>query len=225
MCFENFIVGDSNRLAYSVALAVIETPGLYNPLVLYGPSGTGKTHLLHAISEKSYAKSPELKIACITAEAFATELIDAIKSGKAAGFREKYRSLDMLLIDNADSFAGKKAMQKELFNVFNCFYEEKKQIVVTLNGNSDRALGNLEQCLAARFHSGLSVGIDPPDYGTRLAIIKASAEKHDLKLSDEICAYIAMIVPGDSWQINSAVKSIKAHIDVFGLPDINLLTK
>ena len=222
MSFQNFCVGDSNRFAYSAALFVVENPVFFNPLVLCGPSGTGKTHLLKAIYQSAIIKNPETRIAYLTAENFTNELLDAIRNGKSDEFRNKYRSIDILLIDNIELVAGKSATQEELFHVFNCLYEAKKQIVVALNGDLHHVLPELEPKIATRLRWGVLTKIDLPDYDTRLAIIRENAKEYALSLSDEEIAYIADLVSGDAGQMIGIVKAIKAQIDLCARSGIRL---
>lgn len=221
MCFENFYVGESNRFAYSAAVSVVENPGFHNPLVLCGPSGTGKTHLLQAIFESSIKMNPETRIAYLTAETFTNELVDAIRNQKSDEFKNKYRSMDILLIDNIEFVSGKPATQEELFNVFNRLYETKKQIVIALNDNLHNVLRKLEARMAAWLRWGVLAKIDLPDYDTRLAIIRENAKEYALSFSDEESAYIAKSVSGDAGQMIGIVKSIKARIDLCGQSGIS----
>ena len=216
--FENFVVGPSNRFAHGAAFAVSTTPGqVYNPLFIYGPPGVGKTHLLYAIANGIRKQNPNANIVYIKGDQFTNELIEAIKSGKNVEFRNKYREADLFLVDDIQFIAGKDATQEEFFHTFNKLYEEHKQIVLT----SDRKpsdMSTLEDRLASRFLWGLIADINPPDYETRMAIIKNKATSLGLDLSDEVCNYIAINVTTNVRQIEGTVKKIMAYRDLNNMP-------
>ena len=217
-CFENFVVGPSNRFAHGAAIAVTNNPGqVYNPLFIYGPAGVGKTHLLYAIANGIRKQSPDANIVYIKGDQFTNELIDAIKSGKNIEFRSKYREADLFLIDDIQFIAGKESTQEEFFHTFNKLYEEHKQIVMT----SDRKpsdMVTLEDRLKTRFEWGLLADIQPPDYETRMAIIKNKAHSLGLDLNDEVCNYIAVNVTSNVRQIEGTVKKIMAYRDLNNMP-------
>ena len=212
--FDNFIVGPSNRFAHGAALAVSNHPGdVYNPLFIYGPPGVGKTHLLYAIANGIRKQNPEAKIVFIRGEQFTIDLIEAIKTGKNIEFRSKYREADLFLIDDVQFIAGKESTQEEFFHTFNKLYEEHKQIVMT----SDRKpsdMATLEDRLRTRFEWGLLADIQPPDYETRMAIIKNKAMQLGLDLSEDICNYIANNITNNVRQIEGTVKKIMAYRDL-----------
>ena len=216
--FESFVVGPSNRFAHGAALAVSNHPGeVYNPLFIYGPPGVGKTHLLYAIANGIRKANPDVNIVYIKGDQFTNELIDAIKSGKNIEFRSKYREADLFLIDDIQFIAGKESTQEEFFHTFNKLYEEHKQIVMT----SDRKpsdMGTLEDRLKTRFEWGLLADIQPPDYETRMAIIKNKANSLGLDLSDDVCNYIAVNVTSNVRQIEGTVKKIMAYRDLNNMP-------
>ena len=216
--FDNFVVGPSNRFAHSACIAVSNTPGqVYNPLFIYGPPGVGKTHLLYAIANGIRKTNPEANIVYIKGDQFTNELIAAIQSGKNIEFRSKYREADLFLIDDVQFIAGKESTQEEFFHTFNKLYEEHKQIVMT----SDRKpsdMTTLEDRLRTRFEWGLMADIQPPDYETRMAILKNKAKILGLNLSDDVCNYIAINVTNNVRQIEGTVKKIMAYRDLNNMP-------
>ena len=216
--FESFVVGPSNRFANGAAIAVTNNPGqVYNPLFIYGTAGVGKTHLLYAIANGIRKANPNVNIVYIKGDQFTNELIDAIKSGKNIEFRSKYREADLFLIDDIQFIAGKESTQEEFFHTFNKLYEEHKQIVMT----SDRKpsdMVTLEDRLKTRSEWGLLADIQPPDYETRMAIIKNKAHSLGLDLNDEVCNYIAVNVTSNVRQIEGTVKKIMAYRDLNNMP-------
>jgi len=216
--FDNFIVGGSNRFAHSAAQAVAKHPGdVYNPLFIYGPPGVGKTHLLYAIANGIRTANPDANIVYIKGDQFTIELIEAINSGKNIEFRSKYREADLFLIDDIQFIAGKEATQEEFFHTFNKLYEEHKQIVMTSDRKPSDML-TLEDRLKSRFESGLLADIQPPDYETRVAILKNKAKNLGLNLSDDICTFIATNITNNVRQIEGTVKKIRAYHDLNGMP-------
>ncbi len=216
--FDNFVVGPSNRFAHSAALAVSKTPGqVYNPLFIYGPPGVGKTHLLYAIANGIRKENPDANIVYIKGDQFTNELIDAIKNGKNIEFRSKYREADLFLVDDIQFIAGKESTQEEFFHTFNKLYEEHKQIVLTSDRKPDDML-TLEERLRSRFLWGLTADINPPDYETRMAILKNKAKQLGLQLDDEVCNYIAINITSNVRQIEGTVKKILAYRDLNNMP-------
>ena len=216
--FDNFVVGPSNRFAHSAAIAVSKTPGqVYNPLFIYGPPGVGKTHLLYAIANGIRRENPNANIVYIKGDQFTIELIDAIKNGTNIEFRNKYREADLFLVDDIQFIAGKESTQEEFFHTFNKLYEDHKQIVLTSDRKPDDML-TLEERLRSRFLWGLTADINPPDYETRMAIIKNKARQLGLTLPDDVCDYIAVNITSNVRQIEGTVKKILAYRDLNNMP-------
>ena len=212
--FQSFVVGSSNAFAHGAALAVANNPGdAYNPLFIHGPSGLGKTHLLYAIAAEVHAQHPDYSIIYIRGEQFANELIEALRVGRNTEFRNKYRNVDLFLIDDIHFIAGKDSTQEEFFNTFNALYESHKQIVMTSDRPPSEML-KLEDRLKTRFEWGLLADIQPPDYETRVAIIKNKAISLGLELSDEVCCHIAENITSNIRLIEGAVKRLMAYRDL-----------
>ena len=216
--FDNFVVGPSNRFAHGAAIAVSNNPGqVYNPLFIYGPAGVGKTHLLYAIANGIRKQNPNANIVYIKGDQFTNELIDAIKNGKNIEFRNKYREADLFLVDDIQFIAGKESTQEEFFHTFNKLYEEHKQIVLTSDRKPDD-MPTLEDRLRSRFQWGLIADINPPDYETRMAILKNKALHLGLDLDDDVCNYIAINITNNVRQIEGTVKKILAYRDLNNMP-------
>ncbi|MBQ3356289.1 MAG: chromosomal replication initiator protein DnaA [Oscillospiraceae bacterium] len=216
--FETFVVGSSNKHAFSAAEAVAEErTTAYNPLYLYGQSGLGKTHLLYAIANRVQQKHPDYNIVYIKGDQFINEFLEAVRSGKNFEFRDKYRNADLFLVDDIQFVTGKESIQEEFFNTFNTLYENHRQIVLT----SDRVPSDmliLEDRLRTRFEWGLIVDIQPPDYETRWAITKNKAQSLGMELPDDVCDYIAENITNNVRQIEGTVKKIKAYHDLSNMP-------
>ena len=214
--FDNFVVGPSNRFAHSAAIAVSKTPGqVYNPLFLYGPPGVGKTHLLYAIANGIRKENPNANIVYIKGDQFTNELIAALQSGKNVEFRSKYREADLFLIDDIQFIAGKKQTQEEFFHTFNTLYESGRQIVLT-SDRPPREMTQLEDRLQTRFEWGLMVDVAPPDFETRLAIIKNKAALLGVQLPDDISSFIAENLTANVRQIEGALNKLLAYRDLLG---------
>jgi chromosomal replication initiator protein len=207
--FETFVVGSGNRFAHAACVAVAEKQGgrNFNPLFLYGGSGLGKTHLMHAIGNYVCANHPEKKILYVQCEQFVNEFIYTIKENKYDDFRSKYRNTDMLLIDDIQFIEGKEQMQIEFFHTFNALYETGKNIIMTCD-KPPQSLASLEERLRTRFSSGLIVDIQPPDYETRLAILRRHAQQNNVSVPDDVYEYIASNVASNIRELEGAFKTV-----------------
>ena len=209
--FDNFVVGSSNRFAHAAAVSVANNPAeTYNPLFIYGPSGLGKTHLLYAIANVIHDRHPDYNIVYIKGDQFTNELIAAVQEGKNIEFRSKYRGADLFLVDDIQFIAGKTSTQEEFFHTFNNLYESHRQIVLTSDRPPNEML-RLEDRLKTRFEWGLIADIQPPDYETRMAIIKEKALSYGMDIPDDVCSYIAENITTNIRQIEGTVKKILAY--------------
>ena len=212
--FDRFIVGNSNKFAHAAAIAVAENPGkAYNPLFIYGNSGLGKTHLLLSIGQAIHDRDPSKKIAYVKGDEFTIQLVKAIKDGTAEEFRTKYRNVDLFLVDDIQFIAGKQQTQNEFFHTFNNIYEAGHQIVLT----SDRPpmeMSLLDDRLHTRFEGGLMADIQPPDFETRMAIIRNKAAQLGLLLSDDAVEYIASNITANIRQLEGVIKRLTAYKEI-----------
>ena len=219
--FSRFVVGPSNKFAHAAAVAVTEAPGtVYNPLFIYGNSGLGKTHLLLAIGQCIHEKTPAAKLAYVKGDDFLNSFVHAIQVGAAEEFRNKFRNVDLFLVDDIQFIAGKLQTQEEFFHTFNTLYEAGKQIVIT----SDRPpieMNKLEDRLRTRFEGGLMVDISPPDAETRMAIIRNKATQLGMVLPDEVVEYIANEIKSNIRQIEGVVKRMTAYNSILH-DDVNI---
>ena len=214
--FQSFIVGSSNKFAHAASLAVAANPGgSYNPLFIYGNSGLGKTHLLYAIRNEIHRTNPEKTIVYVKGDDFTNELIEAIRLNAASEFRNKYRKSDVLLVDDIQFIGGKESTQEEFFHTFNTLYEAKSQIVLT-SDRPPKEIKTLEDRLKSRFESGLIADIQPPDFETRIAIIKRKAELLEMNLPDDVIEYIANRLKTNIRQLEGVVKKLKAQSQLYG---------
>ena len=208
--FDTFVVGNNNSFAHAAALAVAEAPGSsYNPLFLYGGVGLGKTHLMHAIGNEILRSNKYAKVLYVTSERFTNEFIDAIKNNKMENFRNKYRTIDVLLIDDIQFIVGKERIQEEFFHTFNTLYESKKQIILS-SDKPPRDIQLLEDRLKSRFEWGLIVDILLPDYETRYAILRKKAEAEHIIINDEILSNIAMRIDTNVRELEGVLNKLIA---------------
>ena len=218
--FENFIKGSGNQFAFAAAQAVAANPsGAYNPLFIYGNSGLGKTHLLTAIQLEIRRTHPEYNLVFVTCEQFTNEIIAAIRSGTTEAFRQKYRQADLLLVDDIQFIAGKESTQEEFFYTFNDLHTAGKQIVIA-SDRPAKEIKSLEERLRTRFEWGLSADIQPPDYETRVAIIRRKAELLHLELPDDVVEYIANNLKNNIRQLEGAVKKMNAYYMLEGISPV-----
>ena len=216
--FERFVVGSSNRFAHGCSEAVAKNPGKqFNPLFLYGGVGLGKTHLLHAIGNYIKQSNPQLRMLYTTAEKFTTEFIESLRFDKMSSFKNKYRSLDCLLIDDIQFLVGKESSQEEFFYVFNSLYDSRKQVVIT-SDRPPKELEKVEERLISRFEWGIIADIQAPDLETRIAILRKKAEEEKLYVPDDVILYIATRVKSNIRELEGSLLRITAFSAFTGTP-------
>ncbi len=222
--FDTFVVGSNNKFAHSASLAVAESPGdVYNPLYIYGGAGLGKTHLMHSIGRFILEQNPDMKVLYVTSEVFTNEVIDGVRSGdtvKMNKFREKYRTVDVLLIDDIQFIIGKESTQEEFFHTFNTLHSAGKQIILS-SDKPPKDMEILEERFRSRFEWGLIADIQPPDYETRMAILKKNAETYPKDIDDEVFQYIANNIKSNIRELEGAFNKIIAFSKLNKV-DINL---
>ncbi len=223
--FDTFVVGTNNNLAHAASLAVAESPGeIYNPLFIYGGVGLGKTHLMHSIANFALKNSPKSKILYVTSEKFTNELIDAIRNKNnisTTEFREKYRNNDILLIDDIQFIIGKESTQEEFFHTFNTLYEAKKQIIIS-SDRPPKEIETLEERLQSRFEWGLTVDIQPPNYETRMAILRKKEDLENYNIDNEVIKYIATNIKSNIRELEGALTKIVALSKLEKNKEINI---
>jgi len=216
--FDSFVVGNNNRFAHAAALAVAEAPVTsYNPLFLYGGVGLGKTHLMHAIGNEILRKNRESKILYVTSEKFTNQLINAIKDNKNETFRNKYRNIDVLLIDDIQFIAGKERIQEEFFHTFNALHESGKQIILS-SDRPPKDIQLLEDRLKSRFEWGLIADISNPDYETRLAILRKKAQSDNILIEDDILSAIATRIDSNIRELEGTLNKLIAKSSLTNSP-------
>lgn len=219
--FDTFVVGNNNKFAHSAALAVAETPGTtYNPLYIYGGAGLGKTHLMHSIGRFILEANNDMKVLYVTSEQFTNEVIDSIRSGNAATMtklREKYRTVDVLMIDDIQFIIGKESTQEEFFHTFNVLHSARKQIVLS-SDKPPKEMETLEERFRSRFEWGLIADIQPPDYETKVAILLKNAENYEKKIDNAIFEYIATNIQSNIRELEGAFNKIIAFSKINKIP-------
>ena len=222
--FDTFVVGSNNKLAHSAALAAAESPGeVYNPLYIYGGAGLGKTHLMHAIGHFTLEKNPGMKVLYVTSENFTNEVISCIRSGDALKMKKKkkkYRTVDILMIDDIQFIIGKESTQEEFFHTFNTLHSAGKQLILS-SDKPPKDMETLEERLRSRFEWGLIADIQPPDYETRMAILQKNAENYNKEIANEVLSYIADNVKSNIRELEGALNKIMAFSKLNKV-DINL---
>ncbi|NLB51440.1 MAG: chromosomal replication initiator protein DnaA [Syntrophomonadaceae bacterium] len=221
--FDTFVVGNSNRFAHAACYAVGETPfKSYNPLFIYGGVGLGKTHLMQAIGQHIIAKRPTCSVMYVSSEQFTNELISSIKDDNTPGFRNKYRNIDVLLIDDIQFLAGKERTQEEFFHTFNTLYESNKQLVIS-SDRPPRNIPTLEDRLRSRFEWGLISDIQPPDLETRIAILRKKAQSENLNIPFDVLDYIANYIQSNIRELEGALIRLVAYATITNRP-LNMAT-
>jgi len=216
--FSTFVVGDNNSFAHAAALAVAQAPGRsYNPLFLYGGVGLGKTHLLHAIAHYALEENPRLKVSYLSSEKFTNKYIDAIQNNELAKFRRTYRKTDILLIDDIQFLAGKERIQEEFFHTFNALHEGHKQIVMTCDRPANE-IKDLEKRLISRFEWGLVTDMQPPNYETRLAILRKKAASIDVQVPEDVVALLAKRIRSNIRRLEGALIRVSSYQSLIGKP-------
>lgn len=215
--FDSFVVGASNQFAHAAAIAVAEQPGkVYNPLFLYSPPGLGKTHLLHAIGNQVLKHSPQARVAYISAERFVNEFVEAIQHGRMTQFRTKYRdSYDVILIDDIQFIADKDKSEEEFFHTFNALHSTKRQIVLT-SDRPPKEIRDIGDRMRTRFEWGLVADISTPEIETRIAILKAKAERDDVYLPDDVATFLATHIKSSVRELEGTLINLKAHASLTG---------
>lgn len=216
--FENFVIGNSNRFAHAAASKVSENPGYaYNPLFIYGGSGLGKTHLMHAIGNRLKQNNPGLQVLYISSESFTNEIVEAIFKKTTESFRQKYRNIDCLIIDDIQFLEGKEQTQVEFFHTFNALYEANKQIIIS-SDRPPQVIEYLEDRLRTRFAMGLKADIEPPDLETRMAIIRQKAASDNVELPNEVITLIATSITDNIREIEGTYTSVIAKTGLMNIP-------
>ena len=219
--FDTFVVGNNNRFAHSASLAVAESPGeAYNPLYIYGGPGLGKTHLMHSIGHFILNQNPDAKVIYVTSEEFTNEVIESIRNGNASSmtkFRDKYRKVDVLMIDDIQFIIGKESTQEEFFHTFNALQTQGKQIILT-SDKPPKEMETLEERIRSRFEWGLMADIGVPDYETRMAILRKKAESDNFDIDDKVLSYIANNIKSNVRELEGALNKLLAYNNLVHIP-------
>ncbi len=216
LTFENFVVGKENEFAHAAALAIANNPaGAYNPFFLYGHSGLGKTHLINAIANKIQSNNPDAVIVYVKGDEFTSELIEAIQHQTQRQFKDKYRKANILLMDDVQFLSGRPSVQEEMFHTFDSLYENNRQIILT-SDRPPKDLNNIEERLQSRFAMGLTADVQPPEFETRMAIIKQKAKFYNLNIPEEVVEIIAKTIKNNVRELEGTIIKLKAHNSLWG---------
>lgn len=216
--FDTFVVGQTNKMAHAISIAVSDAPGQSNnPLFLYGGAGLGKTHLMHSIAHKIIKERPELKVIYVTSEQFTIELIDSLQHNRNNEFREKYRNIDVLLIDDIQFIIGKENTQEEFFHTFNELYNANKQIVIS-SDKHPKEITTLEERLRSRFQWGITVDIQPPDFETKMAILKNKANIDHIPVDQDVLEYVAVHITSNIRELEGALNTVFSYSKIQNSP-------
>lgn len=216
--FSTFVVGPFNEVAHAAAQAVVRKPGIaYNPLLVYGPTGLGKTHLAQAIGNHFRINAPERKVLYVTSEKFSMDYVSAVQGNKVQWFKEKYRQYDLLIMDDIQFLAKMEKTKEEFFHLFNYLHDGNKQLVFTSDQHPNM-IQNLEDRLKSRFSAGMIVSVTPPDHESRLAIVRAKAAQHNFMLADEVMEYLATAVEGNVRELEGALNALLIQFEMRGRP-------
>lgn len=214
--FNSFVVGPFNELAYAASQAVIRKPGIaYNPLLVYGPTGLGKTHLVQAIGNHFRQSAPDRKVFYVTSERFSMDYVSSLQAGKVQSFKEKYRQYDLLIMDDVQFLAGRDKIKEEFFHLFNHLYDGNKQLVFTSDQHPN-VIQNLEDRLKSRFNAGMVVSVTPPDHQSRLAIVRTKAAQHNVIIPDEVLDYLATTIEGNVRELEGALNTLLIQLEMRG---------
>lgn len=216
--FGSFVVGSFNELAHAAAQAVIRKPGIaYNPLLVYGPTGLGKTHLVQSVGNHFRVSAPERKVYYCTSEKFSMDFVGALQTNKIQSFKEKYRQYDLLIMDDVQFLAGRDKIKEEFFHLFNYLHDGNKQLVFTSDVHPN-LIQNLEERLKSRFNAGMIVSVTPPDHQSRLAIIRTKAAAHNFHLQDEVLDFLATTIEGNVRELEGALNTLMIQFEMRGQP-------